>query len=1218
MIDKKQTRSIFRNILGITLLIVVILGSNAQASTAADPVWQCSGIVSSSEMEPINNASLVLYGYKEFTPPDGDPTYRWIQLTSAVSAFDGSYNIASYLTGTFLEYRLEVTAPEYVGVEQAFNTNPTHNWNPVLVQDHWVCSGHVTMAGGSPLAGADVRVKNIDGTILDSDVTNSSGSYQLIVSSPSAQPGTTFTVEVDKYGFQTLARTTASKYGYYTEDFTPGCTVSHWYGHVQDSHGAAISGATVELQYTDGGAIASTTTDLTGKYDLVASVSSNPGGDPVKFVVIKQDYERYVMGMVWDSDVGDVEKFPVTLEDLNCWVLPDAGEVIFGTTAPNQFNFTYELDDPDIDNVKLFFGSMYMGQYPGHDGSSGTVQRDAHVVFEYSNDVNGPLTAYLKGYSASGNLLSSDSREFTFRKKVYENVSVLQSGDYNMGEQLFLILHDPNGDMSFSSYEEGTTMKWIEGTGGGHGISGGVKFEVKAGLFGTGGSTIGSIGVELDVGEDYEFSTEVTNIFGLQSHYAYGENENSFMGPGYGDVYYGFARHFNWEFAARNTSWWVYKDSDGFIALDLEYSEPRVYYGLENQGEAILSDAVAPDGWRNQNPHHNETLMANNVTLLNGGDTVTFSGGSLHRGESITEESETRKTSFSFEISAEIVNKFGGTVPFTEIGIEGEASIGGYLKTTGYKTETGTEWFKNSYQIWDGEGDDTIRHKIGIDEQWGTYIFINDPDDLGKTSNPWEYGTRDYLAPEFLSEPIIDIDNPTEDDSPLITIEISDEDSIDTATLWYSINNGISWYEQELVEQTNNAGTWQANIPAQEHGTVVSYFIEARDNTGNFATKLDPNGNYYSYTVINRAPEVTVTFPNGDISNRVLEGLVTITWSGYDPDDDPLTYDVAYSIYGTNSYVLLAQGISNAYFEWDVSGFPDTGLSVFVKVTAHDGFGETAVDESDYASEINNLDIPVVTVNQPLEGTEFNGGTVSITWGINDVDGVVSAFDLYYSMDAGTTWSLITAGLGPSARSLDWDTTSYITGNCTQVRVKVLAKYSTGDPGNPEGEVYDVSGVFTVNNPEPAAFTYIPVTFPTRYINAHEIETEYGPGYHVDTIGSSNYKYDFLAYIETDVVADSQGNIGFNGYFRQDDTFSSSLQPGRRKLQAYVLNTDGTAIISAASVLEYTDGTGWCYKSVTITGLTAGQSYKLGFGRRDGWSYDWKLVAEWAQIEIMT
>lgn len=145
---------------------------------------------------------------------------------------------------------------------------------------------------------------------------------------------------------------------------------------------------------------------------------------------------------------------------------------------------------------------------------------------------------------------------------------------------------------------------------------------------------------------------------------------------------------------------------------------------------------------------------------------------------------------------------------------------------------------------------------------------------------------------------------------------------------------------------------------------------------------------------------------------------------------------------------------------------------------------------------------------------------------------------------------------------------------------------------------------------------YTPLTNPPgRHINGDTLSNSFGDGYHVDSIGSSQYGYQIMGYYQKNVMVDTNGEIRFGGYFRQSDTFTTALQPNRRHLRAYLLDHQ-LGMVEFIPVLEYTDGTSWTPKSLAFDGLTPGDEYKIAFGRGDGWSRDWKLVAEWAGVTI--
>ncbi|MFW9805425.1 MAG: hypothetical protein ACFFFK_01690 [Candidatus Thorarchaeota archaeon] len=99
----------------------------------------------------------------------------------------------------------------------------------------------------------------------------------------------------------------------------------------------------------------------------------------------------------------------------------------------------------------------------------------------------------------------------------------------------------------------------------------------------------------------------------------------------------------------------------------------------------------------------------------------------------------------------------------------------------------------------------------------------------------------------------------------------------------------------------------------------------------------------------NRAPSVTVTFPNG---GEVLNGTRTITWDAVDFDSDTLTFQVQYSDNNGSDWSTLATGVLVSEFEWNTT-LHDDGTSYLIRVIASDG-QLTAYDDSDNLFELDN------------------------------------------------------------------------------------------------------------------------------------------------------------------------------------------------------------------------------------------------------------------------
>ena len=91
----------------------------------------------------------------------------------------------------------------------------------------------------------------------------------------------------------------------------------------------------------------------------------------------------------------------------------------------------------------------------------------------------------------------------------------------------------------------------------------------------------------------FDFRYEISQITSLTSNQI--SDNPDYVGPGYGDVYWGEAWIFKWEL---NASWRVY--SNGSV----KYEDPKMFYGIIRDVETLANDANAPTNWKNQNPVH--------------------------------------------------------------------------------------------------------------------------------------------------------------------------------------------------------------------------------------------------------------------------------------------------------------------------------------------------------------------------------------------------------------------------------------------------------------------------------------------------------------------------------------------------------------------------------------------------------------------------------------
>ena len=502
------------------------------------------------------------------------------------------------------------------------------------------------------------------------------------------------------------------------------------------------------------------------------------------------------------------------------WKTPsENARIVFGVNA-NTFNFTY--DCVELVDVQLEFNGDDFGSVWGITSKNIT----------WSESINGPVTAVLYGYE-EGNPTSivSDSRQFTFVKILSQVKEVLDSNTTIVGQQLFMILHDPHGDNSYSSFTESTTLS----IGVGSEITTSLSVDVEIGsdfeLFGIGGGASALVSLETTSELGFDFRMEVTDTTSLSSNTI--TDDPDYIGPGYGDAYWGEAWIYKWVLKAYRR---VYSNN----SLLEVYEEPKLYYGILRDVETICNDMNAPEDWRAQNPVHNGFQ---NCTWDH---PLAFAGGFPYSDQHEITSAFTRKSSFSINIGTEARVKLGivETTWGIEIGMRNYAEVG---LAHSYETE---------YYIYDDEGADWIVQGLGIDDVFGTYIF-NSSSFFCETSQPLEHNTFDYVPPtiEFPDckyDTNNDQQSPCNDDSPFVTVEIFDEGGIQQVHIKYSINGGIDWGFIILTEQVGNLGTWEGSIPAQDTGITVLWYIIAWDLEGWNATRLSISMAPFQYTVIEK------------------------------------------------------------------------------------------------------------------------------------------------------------------------------------------------------------------------------------------------------------------------------------------------------------------------------------------------------------------------------
>ncbi|MHA2104987.1 MAG: hypothetical protein ACW981_16280 [Candidatus Hodarchaeales archaeon] len=747
-----------------------------------------------------------------------------------------------------------------------------------------------------------------------------------------------------------------------------------------------------------------------------ASIGSFSSGDFVEYRVNAFGHDNDVVYS--DSDpYSGYRSFNVELQSDISWLSPANGATLNFDGENNPFSFSFNWNYDHLDDAYLIIGGKSFDILT--DGIKTT-----SVSIDYASNLDGDVTATLEGYNADLKV-ASDSRSFNFVWVRFVDKFTEDSGNDLIGNKLYNIFHDPAGDQSSSNFAKTETVTMT----GGAEVTAGASVTVKAGgsLFGFGAKASAGVSLEGTFGEKFEYSMSIGTALSSSQE----GDDPAFIGPGRGDYYWGEAWVFYWEVVSTRTVYW---------SGDQEFTDPELRYGIFRNMEAFIGDHEAPSEWRNQNP------VWNNYEEVGWIKALVTSGGAPFSETTTYQTTKTQYASITVTVSGETELKFGW----------GSTKIQLSLSTSLSYSETSENEEILGYTVYDDDPSDVIRQDIGIDRKFGTYIFKTDSDST--TSNPLEIGTKDYQAP-IIDFPTISLDtdgispSPSQDDSPLVTVPITDEGGISKAVVWYSTNGGVSFGRVNMTEQAGNPGTWQANLPKQSHGTNVNWYIEVWDMTNNAAIRKDVDNNDYTYTVVNRVPTADIVSPNG---GETLSNSAVITWVGADQDHDELSYSLGYNL-DNQGWKLIAADLRNNSIEWDISDLPDS-TNVLVKVIVDDGFGGSIEDISNFVFSIDNADTPIVDINSPLSGLTYSG-FLTINWDLVDVDDLVTTFDLYYSANSGVDWNLIETNIAKSTRDFDWNSSSVVF--TLSARIKVVANYQVELEDHVSA---DLSDIFSIDN----------------------------------------------------------------------------------------------------------------------------------------------------------
>jgi hypothetical protein len=190
-----------------------------------------------------------------------------------------------------------------------------------------------------------------------------------------------------------------------------------------------------------------------------------------------------------------------------------------------------------------------------------------------------------------------DIRHFTFVTITFEVTQTLNDTTKILGKQLYLILHDPHGDGSYSGFSHTTKVSM----GAGCVITSSQDVNVEIGeyyeLFGIEVGASVKLERKSTEEEGYDFRYEISDTTSLTSSLV--EDNPDFIGPGYGDRYWGETWIYRW---IVNATQRIYSNGTS------RWESPHIFYGVIRDAETFISDEIAPQEWKDQNPVYNDSI----------------------------------------------------------------------------------------------------------------------------------------------------------------------------------------------------------------------------------------------------------------------------------------------------------------------------------------------------------------------------------------------------------------------------------------------------------------------------------------------------------------------------------------------------------------------------------------------------------------------------------
>ncbi|MHA2238444.1 MAG: serine hydrolase [Candidatus Hodarchaeales archaeon] len=169
--------------------------------------------------------------------------------------------------------------------------------------------------------------------------------------------------------------------------------------------------------------------------------------------------------------------------------------------------------------------------------------------------------------------------------------------------------------------------------------------------------------------------------------------------------------------------------------------------------------------------------------------------------------------------------------------------------------------------------------------------------------------------------------------------------------------------------------------------------------------------------------------------SKILNETTIVSWNAVnDSFDHPVVYTLHYSADNGSTWQVLVENTTNTYFSWDTTAV-SKGDAYMLKLQSLCSEGKIMISQSDSAFSILNHIMNDPILNFPNGGETLT--TISrLTWKkVVDLADHEVSYDVYYSMDAGTSWESLAEDL--SSTLFTWDIGTYFNGE--EYLIKVVA-----------------------------------------------------------------------------------------------------------------------------------------------------------------------------------